>query len=167
MQEEWKNIIGFEGLYDISNKSRVRSIFRYKIILKPILCKNGYLSYNLCKNNIQKKKTIHRLIAIAFVPNPDNKPCINHIDGNKLNNNIDNLEWVTHKENIQHASNFGLMSGRQHLIHPSTKLYEKDIINIRLLLTQGISLLKISILYKVSKTLISQIKLGKKWKRVI
>ena len=113
MEEIWKDIKGYEGLYQISNLGRVKSISR-KIntfygyrktkekILKSSYDKDGYLKITITNNWKHKTHKIHRLVAEAFIPNPDNKPTINHIDGNKLNNSIDNLEWATRKEQTKH-----------------------------------------------------------------
>ena len=98
--EIWKKIEGFED-YEVSNLGRVKSI---RCTLKHCVGKNGYASVNLQENT----KTIHRLVASAFIPNPENKRCVNHIDGNKKNNNVENLQWVTHKENTTHAIKNGL-----------------------------------------------------------
>lgn len=115
MKEEWKDIKGFVG-YQISNLGRIRNLYLrygqgYKYIsykpkiLKGSIFNNGYLMVSLKR----KKCLVHRLVAETFIPNPKNKPFVNHIDGNKLNNNVDNLEWCTFKENIQHAFKTGLM----------------------------------------------------------
>ena len=98
--EEWRNIIGFEGLYQVSNLGRVKSLKdRYnnprEIIMKQNLMKDGYYQIGLWKNSKVKNYFVHRLVAIAFIPNPDNLPFINHIDEDKTNNCVDNLEWCT------------------------------------------------------------------------
>lgn len=98
-QEIWKDIKGWEGLYQVSNLARVRSTFRYKKIIKPYIDKWGYLEVNLYRNNKTTHKKIHRLVAEAFIHNPDNKPCVDHIDTNKLNNLPENLRWCTYREN--------------------------------------------------------------------
>ena len=111
MEEIWKDIIGYEGYYQISNLGNVKSLDR---ILKDnggIFIKTGnykkfekqtgYKRVALSKNNQDKKFMVHRLVAQAFIPNPDNKPFIDHIDGNRANNKVDNLRWVTHKENMK------------------------------------------------------------------
>lgn len=108
MQEYWKPIEGFEN-YEVSNLGQVRSFYtREAKVLKPSINKDGYLKVGLRKDGKQYLKSIHRLVATAFIPNPEDKLQVNHIDGDKQNNTVFNLEWVTCKENIQHAWNTGL-----------------------------------------------------------
>lgn len=115
MKEIWKQIDGFEN-YEVSNLGNVRNtIFINNIcekkqnkILKQHLQNSGYLKTTLRKEKKQYNKTIHRLVAKAFIPNPNNLPQVNHIDGNKQNNCVDNLEWCTQKENMKHAFKTGL-----------------------------------------------------------
>lgn len=113
--ELWKDIIDYEGYYQISNLGNVRSVDRFDgvhdrqgVIMKPKLMVNGYLQVGLRKHSARKWFCVHRLVAIHFIENPDNKPQVNHIDGNKLNNTVENLEWVTEKENQNHATRLGL-----------------------------------------------------------
>ena len=103
MEEEWRDVVGYEGLYQVSNLGRVKSLFRYKKILKGVKTNTGYLRIALCKNGKMKLVSIHRLVANAFVYNPNNYPCVNHKDEIRINNRADNLEWCTHKYN----SNYG------------------------------------------------------------
>lgn len=100
--EEWKDIEGYEGKYKASIYGRIKNI-KTKKILKQYVGNNGYYRIGLYNNSITKVYEVHRIIAKTFIDNIDRKEEVNHIDGNKLNNNIKNLEWVTHKENIQHA----------------------------------------------------------------
>lgn len=117
--EIWKDIQGYEGRYKISNTGKVKSIQRQVSngtglvtlptrILKQGTSHKGYPIAYLSKNAKSKTVRIHRLVAKAFIPNPDNKPQINHIDGDKTNNNVSNLEWVTNSENQLHAYEMGL-----------------------------------------------------------
>ena len=114
MPEIWKTVDGYNGKYMISNYGNVLSKNFLNTgedrLLKLKRHHSGYIFVRLCNGAGQKQKnqTIHILVARAFIPNPDNKPCVNHIDGNKANNHVTNLEWVTHKENKQHAIRTGL-----------------------------------------------------------
>jgi len=104
MEEIWKDIKGYEGIYKISNFGRVKSFKCNKErILKTTKNKAGYIKIGIGDTNNRKTFYIHRLIAELFIPNPLNKPEINHINGNKSDYRIENLEWINHRENIQHA----------------------------------------------------------------
>jgi len=117
MEDEiWKPVVGYENLYEVSDKGRIRSVGRIvnacygsKMslkgkILKPIKCTGGYLCIDLCKEGTKKRYLIHRLVAQAFIPNQDNLPCINHKDENPYHNNVDNLEYCTQKYNINYGT---------------------------------------------------------------
>lgn len=112
-EELWKDIEGFEGHYQVSNLGRVMSLVtnhgRPQRKLKPQYIRN-YPYVNLSLKDKSYRKDVHRMVAIAFVPNPDNKPMVNHIDGVKLNNNASNLEWATCSENHKHAYASGMRS---------------------------------------------------------
>lgn len=108
MQEIWKDVKGYEGLYQVSNLGNVYSTKTAKI-LKSQISGKGYKTVCLHKNNVPHTNQLHRLIAQAFIPNPNNYPQINHIDGNKTNNNINNLEWCDQSYNIKEAYRLGLM----------------------------------------------------------
>lgn len=101
--EVWKPVKGFEGLYDISSEGRVWSYYSNKI-LKPSVDIGGYLFFDFRKDGKRYNKKVHRLVAEAFIPNPYNKPQINHLDENPKNNNVSNLEWVTQKENNNYGN---------------------------------------------------------------
>ncbi len=136
MNEQWRNIKGFEGLYQVSNLGNVKSLkrfnrtskiysslgyYRKEKILKPSKDAAGYLKIDLCKNGKRKNYLIHRLVAETFIPNPENKLQVNHKDGNKSNNFVDNLEWATPKENIIHAVVNGLNIPKKGWKHHSSK----------------------------------------------
>lgn len=117
MEEIWKDIEGYEGIYQVSNFGRVKSLGRVidtkngrttvkGVIMSP--CGKPYLFVYLNKNHKSKYHAVHRLVAQAFIPNLENKPQVNHIDGNKTNNAVSNLEWVTQSENMLHAYRIGL-----------------------------------------------------------
>jgi len=139
--EIWKDAVGFEGFYKISNSGRVLSMQRIiknkrgknytvseKILRQPINS-HGYVRYSLMiEGHLLRSSTAHRLVAIAFIPNPENKPHVNHIDGNKLNNHVSNLEWCTLQENAQHAFNNGLV---KKMDIKRRKLSECQILTIR------------------------------------
>lgn len=115
MIEVWKDIKDYEGFYQVSNLGRVKSLSRsihdsrgYMVhlkekIKKPSFDKNGYPQIGLCKNGTVITRKIHRLVAEAFISNPENKPEINHKDEDKTNNCVSNLEWVTEKENVNYG----------------------------------------------------------------
>lgn len=126
MQELFRDIVGYEGIYQISNLGNVKSFKRVSKgeLLKPVYRK-GYATVTLSKNGISKIHSIHRLIATAFIPNPDNLPIINHIDGNKTNNDLSNLEWCTQLENMRHAFKTGLIN------HKPLTDEQKKLISIR------------------------------------
>ena len=103
MIEEWRPIKGYEGLYEVSNTGLVRNVVKGRY-LKPGFDKNGYLKCVLSKGGKQRTVYIHRLVATAFIPNPDGLPQVNHRDEDKTRNVVDNLEWCTSKYNVNYGS---------------------------------------------------------------
>lgn len=103
-EEIWKEIAGFEGLYAVSSKGRVKNLKSGKV-LKNLVNTHGYARVGLCNGNGTKRKMIrvHRLVAQAFIPNPNGLPQVNHIDEDKTNNNVSNLEWCTASQNTRHS----------------------------------------------------------------
>lgn len=138
--EVWKDIKGYEGLYQISNLGRVKRLCEWvgnkyakkyvkkQSILKGTLDNVGYITVTLSKNSKNKKYRVHRLVSQFFIPNPDNFPQVNHIDGNKQNNNVNNLEWCDNNYNIHHAIKNGLWGHRSDNIKKKVNQY--DINNI-------------------------------------
>lgn len=110
--EIWRDVVGYEGLYQVSNFGRVKSLKNNKTkkekILKPIINSSLYLQVDLCKNKTIKRFLVHRLVANAFLPNPTNLPCVNHIDECSTNNVVTNIEWCSYKYN----DNFGTRNER-------------------------------------------------------
>ena len=104
MTEIWKNIEGYEGKYQVSNLGQVKSMIGQEKVLHPKKHRNGHLQIGLHKDKKRKTMYIHRLVAQAFIPNPDNLPCVNHKDENPSNNNVDNLEWCTQKYNCNYGT---------------------------------------------------------------
>lgn len=130
--EIWKDIKGYEGKYQISNYGRVKAFNcqnrGYEKILSLQTKPDGYLCVQLYNKNKPFTITIHRLVAIHFIENPEFKPEVNHIDCIKTNNHIDNLEWVTRSENIQHGYDNGLIGSG--INHVRSKLSKQDVIDI-------------------------------------
>jgi len=168
--EVWKDVVGYEGVYQVSNFGRVKSLSRIRVngrskcltkdkVLKNAKpnCSRKYEQVDLLGEN----KLIHRLVAIAFIPNPFNLPQVNHKDGIKINNYPSNLEWCTVSENAIHASKNKLSSTGEK--HWNSKLTEKEIVEIRL---SNLSQKELGEIYNVLQSTISQIKLNRTWKYI-
>lgn len=127
--EIWAPIEGYDK-YRVSNYGRVKSFCKVKEkILKPSLSRAGYLVCDLQIKDKQKPFGVHRLVAKAFIPNPENKPQVNHLDGCRWNSCLSNLEWVTASENLQHAVQTGLMKTGEE--HHRSKLTNEQVVYIR------------------------------------
>jgi hypothetical protein len=164
--EIFKDIPGYEGKYQASNLGKIKSLGnnakRSEKILKASLEGSGYEFVNLYKNTERTSLKIHRLVAITFISNPENKKTVNHINGNKLDNNVNNLEWSTYSENLRHAFKIGLNSG----IHKS-KLKQSEVLQIKdLLKLKRFSHKEIGKFYGVAHNTISYISSGKNWKHI-
>ena len=143
MKELWKDIKGYEGCYQVSNLGRIKSLDRMtnnqygeyfmkgRILKNSIIKDKGYCRVSLNNGNGKISKRVHRLVAEAFIPNPENKPEVNHKDGNKLNNCVSDLQWCTNKENIEHSIRTGLKKHCNGCSNSSSKFTEEDIIFIR------------------------------------
>ena len=177
--EIWKDVVGFEGFYQVSSHGRVKSLDRHvlgkagllylqrSMIKIQKLNRLGYSTLHLCINSVNKIFSVHRLVAKAFIPNPENKPQVNHIDSIRDNNHVDNLEWCTHIENIRHSwannKNRKTVKGENNNM---AKLTESQVIEIRKQLSNGIFCSQIGKSYGVTKAAIQAIKSGKTWKHI-
>lgn len=157
IDEIWKDVIGFEGFYEVSSLGRVKNSRTGKIIGS----KARYVKVTLQVKGKISHKLAHRLVAEAFIPNPKNKPTVNHRNGNKHDNTVDNLEWATYSENMQHAFDNGykipFFRGESRV----TKLDKDDIFAVQVLIKRGSTNKVISELFNVSPSLISMIRNGK------
>ena len=165
--EVYVDIQGYEG-YQVSNHGRVKNNKTGKI-LKPYLTR-GYLRVSLYNDSGRKCKLVHRLVAEAFLPNPDNKSDVNHINGCKTDANACNLEWVSPSENMSHAHSNGLRPkiNTQGKNNGFSKLTEAQVRQIKKLLAQGSLTQKtISSQFNVSRETISSIKNGRRWQDVM
>jgi hypothetical protein len=164
MQNEvWKDVVGYEGYYIISNYGNLINKCSKK--LKPFIT-HGYLYYHLSKKGKYSHARAHRLVAIAFIPNPDNLPYINHKDCNKQNNFVENLEWCTAQHNSKHAFDNGRNRGifiNGH-ININRKLTLEQVVEIKKLLKEGLSQYKVAKLFNVSRGTISAIVYGFTWR---
>lgn len=178
--EIWKPILNYEGIYEVSNKGRIKSLskpfkskgrdFRFDKIMKLIVNPNGYLKISLCGKQI----SVHRIVAIAFVSNPNNKPFVNHIIPDPKNNTAENLEFCTQKENIQHAYNLGRGRGMKNVTHNKqigenhrlTFLKDCDVLEIRKRYNLGESVKNLLNYYGLKEGAIRNICIGKSWKHL-
>ena len=152
--------------YLIYRDGTVKSLLTGKNITKRV-GPRGYYQINLCIDGKCKTFVYHRLLAIAFIPNPDNLPCVNHIDGNKLNCQLSNLEWVTYSGNIRHAFDNGLIHTAVGKRTKCGRFTEDDIKQIRMLRDQGKSQYEIASIYNVTRGAIQSILNGKTYRWVV
>lgn len=160
MSEIWK-LISEDTKYSVSNCGSIK-VNKTNRIMKQHISRGGY--YAICIG--KKHRYSHRLVALEFLSNFENKPEINHIDGNKLNNNASNLEWIDRSNNMKHAYNIHLMQKPKGIKHPKAKLTEADVMEIKRLVKLGISQTEVSQQYNLHKTTINRIILGKAWSHV-
>ncbi len=169
--EVWKKILGYED-YEVSNLGRVKSLEKtdfmhrnnsYRTRKEKIMkngVSNGYKSVCLYKNKKSKTFTIHRLVLSSFVDNVENKKEVNHIDGNKYNNILENLEWCTSSENSIHAIKNGLQIIKKGEKQPNSKLKDFEVIEIR---NSHLTLKELSKMYNISISVVCSIKNRKSW----
>lgn len=172
--EEWRDIVGYEGKYQASYLGRFKSLSRFidngnggyiskSKILKANIDSDGYLLVSLCKNGKAEKLKMHRLVAQTFIPNPDNKPDVNHkaVDGDKTNICVFNLEWNTRAENMKHAKENNFMAkGEKHV---NSKLTEKDILEIR---SSKLTHRELGVIYGVNRGTITKITNNYRWAHI-
>jgi hypothetical protein len=176
--EVWKDVNGFEGLYQVSNLGRVKSLERFVVnwagtnslrkqkFLSIRKSKLGYLDVKLCKDSIKYPLRVHRLVAMAFIPNTDKKTQVNHINGIKTDNRVENLEWVTGSENKIHAFRTGLQKPNFGTIAGAKKLTESDVIRIRSGEFGNLPQKEIAKIFSVSQITISRVLSKKRWPHI-
>ena len=161
--EEWRDIEGYEGYYQVSSEGRVFSIRSDKhLSLREE--KNGYISVELNLSGNNKRLKMHRLVAKAFIPNPELKKTVNHINSNRSNNNLNNLEWATQSENILHAFKYGYKDSHGEN-HSHNKLTEKQVLEILKLKGKATQQV-IADTFKVSRENISRIHRRLTWTHI-
>lgn len=177
MEEIWKDIPNYEGIYQASTLGNIRSLgFTHEInnqwgstcirhkkgrVLKQHINTAGYYSVQLCKDGMTKRMMTHRLIAITFLLNPENKREVNHKDSNRLNNNLNNLEWVTSKENTNHYIKLGR---KRFLVGTNThnSVLTEDV--VKQIFLSELSAEKLSKILNINKGTIASVKQGINWK---
>lgn len=177
--EYYVDIEGFEGYYQVSNYGSVRSLDRVikektgktrtikGLVLKPRINRRGYQNVDLKKQGKRKTVSAHKLVAQAFLSNPDNKPTVNHLNGIKTDNNVNNLEWATHSENLSHAHNIRLRKSPVDILSKNyhRKLNSQQVLVIKHLLKIGkLTHKEIAKIFNVGRSTISEINSGRKWK---
>jgi hypothetical protein len=168
MEEVWKDVKGFEDLYQVSNLGNVKRLISQRVFAERLIGRTidryGYVKRVLSKDGKNNYFTEHRLVAIAFIDNPYNKATVNHINGIKTDNRVENLEWNTTIENHQHAIYTGLKD-QKGIKHHKCKLTEEQVLEIREI---GFSQTRMSLSkkYGVSRTNILGIIRGKFWKHL-
>lgn len=166
-KEIWIKMVGFDLPYEISSYGRIRTPhINYKNfyrIKSPFIEPSQYVRIGLKKNQQYKNYSIHRLVCQYFIPNPNNYPVVNHKDGNKSNNIVDNLEWCTHEFNSKHAVSIGKIVGQKGENNPMSRFTNKQIIEIRKLYKAGVSMSRLAILTNTNTSHISNIVKYNSW----
>lgn len=172
VQVKWLPCPGFENSYEVSNYGQVRSIDRYCSgrkglikgqIIHSDLNQKGYPQLRLYNSNKKYVRNQHRLVALAFIPNPNNLPQVNHIDGNKENNCVTNLEWISNSDNMRHAYKLGLKCSKGEN-NSNCKITDNQVTQIKLIYNTGKSSKYISEELDIKLHIVRQIISGKSWK---
>ena len=176
MTEEWKDIEGYDGFFQVSNLGRVKSAggqrgtcYRKERIRSLSIAKDGYVKVRLQCDDKDKTVKVHRLVAEAFIPNPEGKDTVNHIDGDKTNNSVDNLEWIDRSEQMYHAYKLGLKESRVGSNNSNAKLTDEQVREIRrLYVPQSVEYGTVALgkKYGVSNRVIGLIVRGRAYKNV-
>lgn len=177
IEEIWKPIKGYEGLYEISNLGRVKSCRKWsgtcfrqeKMLSNERLTKDGYVRVNLHRDNRGHEFRVHRLVAEHFIPNPTHKDTVNHIDGNKLNNTASNLEWADRHEQLNHAYRLKLKQAHRGSSNTQAKLTDDDVRYIRkhyIRNSREFGTVALSKKFGVSNRVIGLVVAGKSYKNV-
>lgn len=152
-----------DNRFEISQIGIIRNA-KTKSIKSQYVSSTGYYMISISKNNKSKSFRVHRLLANNFIDNPNKLKEVNHKDGNKLNNSLTNLEWVSHFGNMQHAFNTGLVNNTG-IKNGMAKLNQHKVADIKIMLQQGVSQYKIAQKYNVSRSAILKIHLNQTWKQ--
>jgi len=164
--EIWKDIINYEGIYVVSNKGRVKRIMHRKNPTNTIIntSVNSFGYYYVCLTKLGKGNNfmVSRLVATAFIPNPENKPQVNHLKG-KDRNEVENLEWNTSKENINHAWETGLSKPKKGTLNGNAILTEKEVLEIR---ESSLTPLEISLKYNIKREQVYKILRRERWSHI-
>ena len=162
MVEKWKDVEGYIGFYAVSNIGRMRN--RHGRVLKTPLA-NGYPLITLCKKGGRKNAFVHRLVAKAFIQNPERKSQVNHKDGNRSNNHVGNIEWCTPLENTRHAYITGL-ANQTGTNHNGVKLTEIEVLAMRCSSKEGATQRAIASRYNVTQANVCAVVNRKTWKHI-